>query len=65
MSHDAIIEFHARVTKMATGRSKEIRMTYEEALELANAIGELSAKLVKANEANSANDTIITGGSFT
>ncbi len=62
--YDAIESFFARTKQMQTGRSKEMRMTYEEAQALALAIGQLLVKEAKANAKEETGPLIISGGSL-
>lgn len=65
MSMSAIERFIDRVQKMTTGRSKEMRLTYDEAFALVLAFSDLSAKLLIAEEKLKESDdgvVIISGG---
>lgn len=59
----AIRNFIGKVKTMQTGKSKEMRLTYDEAFKLSVELNEL---LLKAVEAKPVDDgkTIITGGSL-
>lgn len=62
----AIQRFTDRVKQMQTGRSKEMRLTYEEAFALVLALSELSTKLIAAEErlSQSSEGTVISGGTL-
>ena len=60
----AIRDFYKRYDLMMAGRSKELRLSREEATELASAIGQLMAKKMDKDEQEDDDDFIISGGDF-
>jgi hypothetical protein len=64
MSNQAITDFLARVDKMATSRSKEMRLTYEEANGLSVAIAQILVKRVDEKLVNEEGGIVISGGAL-
>lgn len=58
---EAINAFFDRVKKMQVGRSKEMRMTYDEAHKLSLDIAQLMAKKIKLDD-DEPTQVIISGG---
>lgn len=60
----AIRDFFKRYDLMMNGRSKELRLSKEEATELASAIGQLMAKKMDKDAAEEDDEIVIDGGGF-
>lgn len=58
----AIREFYKRFDQMANGRSKEMRLSFDEARDLASAIGQLMTRKLEADEAGKSDEIVISGG---
>lgn len=63
--YSEIESFLARVKLMTKSRSKELRLSLEEATMLAANVGELLAEIAKSNQKEEVVNVVMTGGDFT